>query len=555
MKYTVMIRQPVPEEVRDTLESQLSARFNLSPEQAKRLAGRKTGRLMKPTSQARAELLLQVFQSVNAQVILEECHDEDREGKGFDTTIGAPATDTSLSHFGGSGNEDSSADPFAASEKDPLANALLDWQRTGTNQSNQPDAFADGGGGGHSAPPFDPFAAPTPPSTPTPPLDVSMPTSPAADQALFTTDAVQVNKIDGNMGSVGSVGGGIGDDFTSPPSGLGSSSKLEAAIAAMDSQPASEEAGKDDWSDFTGALTSTSDSTETAPDTSPPQDAAIVVDDRQGTEFFTAIEDEAINNMPRTSVATQIRFGTFVPIVLSGILSAGLLAFTLPNLQHGLIQQNAQSIATALGPNLSTNEERALRQIDRIITDPNIGFVRVEYPDGGSIFRSKSGQTTDPQYNEQVAEWIKVSPNGGKVNLGGTNYLASRITVVVNKGTSIISTNNQSTSENFKQRVTVGLTMKQATSVLRDTLLYIGLATVIGLLVATILAGQAANAISAPLRRLVEVADAISLGDLSRPVKAERHDEIGELAQALERMRFSLDNAISRLRERRNKHN
>ena len=71
MKYTVTIQQPVQEERRRGLEQQLSERFGLSVEQAARLSSRRTGRLMKPTSRARAELLLDVFQLAGAAVALE----------------------------------------------------------------------------------------------------------------------------------------------------------------------------------------------------------------------------------------------------------------------------------------------------------------------------------------------------------------------------------------------------------------------------------------------------------------------------------------------------
>ena len=54
MKYTVVIRQPVPDDLRPRLEEQLVERFGLSPEQAQRLAARRAGRLMKPTGRARA---------------------------------------------------------------------------------------------------------------------------------------------------------------------------------------------------------------------------------------------------------------------------------------------------------------------------------------------------------------------------------------------------------------------------------------------------------------------------------------------------------------------
>ncbi|MHA0033819.1 HAMP domain-containing protein [Deinococcus sp. PESE-38] len=77
------------------------------------------------------------------------------------------------------------------------------------------------------------------------------------------------------------------------------------------------------------------------------------------------------------------------------------------------------------------------------------------------------------------------------------------------------------------------------------------LTTLLGLLLALAFAARAARQIVGPLERLVEVADAISLGDLTRPVRMERNDEIGDLAQALERMRLSLEAAMDRLRRRK----
>ena len=77
------------------------------------------------------------------------------------------------------------------------------------------------------------------------------------------------------------------------------------------------------------------------------------------------------------------------------------------------------------------------------------------------------------------------------------------------------------------------------------------LSTLVGLGIAALLAGQAARRIVQPLSELVKVAEAISLGDLTRPVKVERNDEIGDLAQGLERMRLSLEAAMDRLRRRK----
>ena len=63
MKYTVVIRQPVSEAVLGQLSQELSQQFELSAEQASRLAARRNGRLMKPTSRKRAERLVRESES------------------------------------------------------------------------------------------------------------------------------------------------------------------------------------------------------------------------------------------------------------------------------------------------------------------------------------------------------------------------------------------------------------------------------------------------------------------------------------------------------------
>ena len=72
MKYTVVIEQAVPEDVQPQLEQMLAVRFHLSAEQARKLASRRGGRLMKPTGRERATVLLEIFQDINAKVRLEQ---------------------------------------------------------------------------------------------------------------------------------------------------------------------------------------------------------------------------------------------------------------------------------------------------------------------------------------------------------------------------------------------------------------------------------------------------------------------------------------------------
>jgi HAMP domain-containing protein len=71
------------------------------------------------------------------------------------------------------------------------------------------------------------------------------------------------------------------------------------------------------------------------------------------------------------------------------------------------------------------------------------------------------------------------------------------------------------------------------------------------LLVAIAVAVAVARNLSRPILALTAAADRISLGKLDAPVIATSRDELGELAEALERMRQSLKLSIERLRRRK----
>jgi HAMP domain-containing protein len=60
------------------------------------------------------------------------------------------------------------------------------------------------------------------------------------------------------------------------------------------------------------------------------------------------------------------------------------------------------------------------------------------------------------------------------------------------------------------------------------------------------IASYFANLISKRMTDLANLADKVSMGDLEQPISASSKDEIGDLAQALERMRISLRAAVAR---------
>jgi len=75
--------------------------------------------------------------------------------------------------------------------------------------------------------------------------------------------------------------------------------------------------------------------------------------------------------------------------------------------------------------------------------------------------------------------------------------------------------------------------------------------TVVAAVIGAGLAVGITRSVTVPVRRLVEAADQISTGDLDATMDVPSRDEIGELADSMERMRVSLKAAMGRLRKQR----
>jgi methyl-accepting chemotaxis protein len=75
--------------------------------------------------------------------------------------------------------------------------------------------------------------------------------------------------------------------------------------------------------------------------------------------------------------------------------------------------------------------------------------------------------------------------------------------------------------------------------------------TVIAALLGAGLAVGITRSVTRPVRRLVEVADNMSMGDLDMPIEVTSRDEIGELQESIERMRVSLKTVLERLKKQR----
>jgi len=536
MKYTVVIRQPVPDEVRPTLEQQLVERFGLSPEQAQRLAARRSGRLMKPTGRGRADLLLRVYQDVGAQVALEEVRDEtDAVSEPFQgmpqasviRAVADPADDVALA----SPRPDFRASPTPLGGLDSTGGLGMAARADAGVMTLPPqDAWS-----GLSA---DPFAAPL--------------------------------VVGAEPGGLGSSGSGLGA-FTTPNDTMGGGTQASAV---------SEIPSADSWADFTGALTITDSKTHDEIHTN-------------SEAFLTAVtEDDPGKTRRRGSLARQMTFGALAPLALSTVVTLGLLSVVLPRLQQQLVRQNAETVAVAVGASLNTRDQETVNaQLDTLLGRSDVGFVRVELPDGSTYFRSRNPML-DGALQGKIATFLKENPETGTfVNSGSPaeayreqikqleavgagdapqarelrelatkpeNQRGDRTAYIVRRlGVADLETGKRSilkaTEENpnLVYRISVGVPNTEGARNLRNTLLLVLGVSLLALALAAALAVRAARLVVQPIEQLVKVADAISMGDLSKPVQASRNDEIGDLAQALERMRLSLSSAMERLRRRK----
>ncbi|MPY65142.1 HAMP domain-containing protein [Deinococcus sp. SDU3-2] len=542
MKYTVVIRQPVPDGVRPELEAQLVSRFGLSPEQAARLASRRSGRLMKPSGRPRAELLLRVFEEVGAAVALEEVRDETR---------------LDVSPFEG-------AAPLTPA---PRAGAMDDVELApAAPLGGAADPF--GGLGGIPGLDADPFAVPVPVG------------AEAAREPVLAAAGLA------GAGALSGVGlGGLGGSTTvfspDPPA---------PRVTGGDTTPASTpvSAGDDSWTDFTGALTV--GGTPAAPATQTP--AAGTGADTDQFLSAVAAEGSAAPAGRRRSLAQQLIVASVAPLGVAAGLSLLSLAVLLPAAQQRLIRQNAEAVAVAVGTSLDTRDQETVNaQLDALLRRSAVGFVEVELPDGTVYFRSQNpgldgslqGRVADfikanPQtgtfvnrgtpadaYREQLAQLEEVGAGesaqarelralaGDEENQRGGNetFIVSRLGVVEGRDGVRTPVDASERPGDLLYRIAVGVDSTEANQRLRTTLLLVLGISLLAALAAAALTLRATRRIVQPIERLVKSAEAISMGDLAQPVRADRNDEIGDLAQALERMRLSLESAMERLRRRK----
>ncbi|MGY2895105.1 HAMP domain-containing protein [Deinococcus sp. UYEF24] len=645
MKYTVVIRQPVPEAALAELGRELSQQFELTADQASKLASRRSGRLMKPTSRKRAERLLQVFQGVGAQVTLEEIRDDTtllrdpfaHERPGLVGPASMPLTPAPAvsSAYTGASYSESEYLPSQAGAASAYAPVAYDASPYGTGPLMTSGGSADNGAnstglsgaglnasgvGLHDWNSADVATLPVPPAPAYSEdqsafplfgqsgahtdsayghLDALMPSDPLEpapafvqrDAELVTPEYVQSGVPEMNLGGLLSAGTAaaatpFAPGLTAPGTTASGTTATVTDERSGPQSPAIQNpsgdvvVADDAWADFTGSLSGGA-ATATVPDA--PVSGVMAID--------TSLEP--VRNSRRSSLSRRVLVSTLLPLGLFTLVTLGFLVYELPRAQRQLITDNAQAVAVAVGSNLDvTDQNTVYAQLDALIKRSSVGFVQVNLPDGTTFFRSKNAYTDGP-LSEQIAAWVQQHPDNSTFVQSGsaadsyryqlslleqvgagdsdqakalrssvadpanqasstTTYLLSSINVTQNaQAERVVAQGIKSGSGTPLYSIVVGVPGDAAFALLRNTLLLVLGVALLAFIIAALLAARTARLVVQPIERLVRAADAISMGDLDRPVTVERNDEVGDLAQALERMRLSLEAAMERLRRRR----
>ncbi len=237
-----------------------------------------------------------------------------------------------------------------------------------------------------------------------------------------------------------------------------------------------------------------------------------------------------------------------VPLVIvGGALAAGIgITLIVVNLVSNSLQSELTERGKAIVTTLAKQAERPLAGDDEVdiqnLVDISTGFTAVSY-----VFISDKEQKIAAQkfkvgsYNQRkiVKENI-ISSDKGEYKID--------LTQVENIETYEIST---TIGEGILGKAHVGMSRKFIDDTIRATALLVGgvlaLAVVFGMIVALYLS----NTLTKQLLYLTDSADKISKGDLETIVRVNASDEIGDLANAIERLRESLKAAIERLKRKK----
>jgi HAMP domain-containing protein len=520
--YTVLLLEKPSEAQQSLLLEQLQSKFRLNEAQAKVLAGRSSGHILKPTTQQKAQQIAQLYVSLGLKVEVVEV-----EPAPAPAAPAAPAPSRVVVRSSGV------VVGSAVGEKPQVMNR--------------------------------PTPIPTPIPAPIPTTIPQNPAEPSRQRVHVVSDLSAPAFIPPAIPSA-MLRPSPAPSQTSPPQ-AGSSTHTHTTASTV--PPSSRNV--------------VSGSGQQNPDPAPSSDPLF--DPERAT---VVIEPSGIR---RTSLTSRLLITTLLPLVLLLLSVVTYLSISLPHTLDVLLRQSANQLAASISNSVDLKDlGKTEKQLRDLASLPDIGFIRIASP-SMKLFRSKFPDG-DTQFAADFNTFLTANPKASQY--AWTNNLGNALKTAMEKMKTSSSDPKrlaemqteldqaqlqagQSTTFNLEQVgaykwlgtikigpivapegqlppafiVSVGVMSDSNRSLVWKQILAIVAVALLGLALATYFALRTSRRITQPILDLAEAADQISLGKMDYEIKVGRNDEIGDLAQALERMRVSLTSALERLRSRR----
>ncbi len=289
---------------------------------------------------------------------------------------------------------------------------------------------------------------------------------------------------------------------------------------------------------------------------------------QQPLEPMGKLEETPAAPMNRTSLRTKLVASSLVPMLLLGLSALSVISINVPHAINQLDDKRVHQLTAAVMVPLNPSDPMTSLTMRGAVlgSEGDVGFAQLipSDPSVKPIFVTKDPQL-DGLIQQSVAPFL-ASPEArladpiwhATTGLEGDYYVlrgqvlqlpSGQRTVQYLDGQSLYATAQPAGKKLFD--FAIGNSQARTNSVV---LQQIGLmAALIGLTLisATVLALIFSRSISNAIIRLTTAADTISLGEFDVPVERKSNDELGDLAESLDRMRISLRSALERLRRRR----
>jgi HAMP domain-containing protein len=527
----LLVDKPTDAELLERLCQRLQTAFKLSEEQAKALANKPAGPLLKATTEARAKQVAQLYSSMGIEVRIVDLSTE---------TVPTPTA--------------------------PTARQVV------------------------SARPVVKVSEPTPAAPNTPPEPPLPNTNAPANTGTPVITGRRTVAVQATPEPTPEPPKAEGMDATSSPS---ISVRPRATVARAADPDQNEGQGTPRAmvvSNPSINITTTPQSLSTTPTGASSTQSA----DAEGTAEANEMAASGTISSRRTSLQTRVVLTTLLPLLVLSAAVVGFIGISLPATLNTLIIEGARQLATSLGNSVDLEDLGNLNnQLKSLTNQPNVGFISIKSPVVDQAqpkvaiqdrlnFTVTNALNTyfsdDPNievlaWSDNLAgyEFLKakdVAKNNGKLpdiliqrykdlETAANTYVADgkqndyqivRVGVYVDGDRRTFGLPDPSKASFL---VTVAVIANESNDIVRRQLFTLVAFALAILVISAIIAIATARRIAIPILKLVDAADQISLGKLEDPVVATTNDEIGDLARALERMRSSLGAALERLRKRR----